>query len=87
MQIVGRSLETALHKLHELGLDLKLVRSGYGFAPIPPETGDDMIALGTTNDAMLLGADVIVWLSGVSDEELFERGGYQKTGTGRFSFF
>jgi methenyltetrahydromethanopterin cyclohydrolase len=83
MQIVGRSLETALHKLHEVGLNLNAVRSGYGFSPIPPETDNDMIALGTTNDAMLLGADVIVWLSGVSDDEMFERGRQTPSHTSR----
>lgn len=58
LQVVARSVETAMHKLHELGFDLSTVKSGTGIAPLPPETDDDMIALGWTNDAMLYGADV-----------------------------
>ena len=36
VQIVARSLETALHKLFELGFDLHRIESGYGTAPLPP---------------------------------------------------
>src|SRR4029078_11762613 len=35
VQVVARSLETALHKLHELKFDLRQVVSGYGIAPLP----------------------------------------------------
>jgi methenyltetrahydromethanopterin cyclohydrolase len=35
VQVVARSLETALHKMHELGFDLKNVVSGYGVASLP----------------------------------------------------
>lgn len=58
LQVVARSVETAMHKLHELGFDISTVQSGTGTAPLPPETDDDMVALGWTNDAMLYGADV-----------------------------
>jgi methenyltetrahydromethanopterin cyclohydrolase len=34
IQVVARSVETALHKLHELGYDLKNVVSGFGTAPL-----------------------------------------------------
>ena len=33
VQVVARSVETALHKLHELGYDLKNVVSGFGCCP------------------------------------------------------
>src|SRR5262249_50711603 len=36
VQVVARSLETALHKLHELKFDLGQVVSGFGTAPLPP---------------------------------------------------
>src|SRR5438477_5448316 len=36
VQVVARSVETALHKLHELKFDLAQVVSGYGLAPLPP---------------------------------------------------
>ena len=36
IQIAGRSVETALHKLHELGFDLSRVASGFG-SSLDPE--------------------------------------------------
>lgn len=58
IQVVARSIETAMHKLHELGFDIDSVRSGYGIAPLPPATDSDLIAMGWTNDAILYGASV-----------------------------
>ena len=58
MQVVSRSVETAMHKLHELGFDLATVQSGQGTAPLPPSTDSDLTAMGWTNDAMLYGAKV-----------------------------
>lgn len=64
IQIVARSLETALHKMLELGFDPAAVRSGRGVAPLPPVAKDDLVAIGRTNDAVLYGADVTVWVEG-----------------------
>lgn len=58
IQVVSRSVETAMHKLHELGFDLTTVKSGSGSAPLPPVAGDDLTALGWTNDAILYGGSV-----------------------------
>lgn len=58
IQVTARSVETAMHKLHELGFDLKAVRKGTGTAPLPRIADDDLCALGWTNDAMLYGANV-----------------------------
>ena len=58
IQVVARSVETALHKLHELDFDLKTIIDSTGTAPIPPIANDDMTALGWTNDSMLYGAKV-----------------------------
>ena len=58
IQVVARSVETAMHKLHELGFDLLSVKSGNGSAPLPPIAGDDLTALGWTNDAILYGCCV-----------------------------
>ncbi|MEL7496429.1 MAG: methenyltetrahydromethanopterin cyclohydrolase [Planctomycetota bacterium] len=58
LQVVARSVETALHKLYELKFDLASIISGKGTAPLPPETDDDLIALGWTNDAVLYGGNV-----------------------------
>lgn len=62
VQIVARSVETTLHKLHALGYDLARVVSGLGSAPLPPVAADDLTALGRTNDAILYGADVTLWV-------------------------
>jgi methenyltetrahydromethanopterin cyclohydrolase len=64
VQIAARSVETAMHKLHELGFDLRRVRSGFGSAPLPPVAKDDMAAIGRTNDAVLYGGEVTLWVDG-----------------------
>jgi methenyltetrahydromethanopterin cyclohydrolase len=68
VQVVARSVETALHKLHELKLDLSQVVSGYGVAPLPPVGADEISAIGRTNDAILYGGQVTVWLRGDDDQ-------------------
>jgi len=64
VQVVARSVETALHKLLELGFDLSRVVSGWGLAPLPPVSGDDLVAIGRTNDAVLYGGEVLLWVRG-----------------------
>jgi methenyltetrahydromethanopterin cyclohydrolase len=64
LQIVARSVETALHKLHELKFDLKRVERGWGVAPLPPPARDDMAAIGRTNDAIMYGGRVTLYLHG-----------------------
>lgn len=66
LQVVARSLETALHKLHDLGFDLSRVRSGLGRAPLPPlpRPADDLEAIGRTNDAILYGGQVVLAATG-----------------------
>ncbi len=58
LQIVARSVETALHKLHELGFDLTQIVTGTGTAPLPPLAENDFAAIGRTNDAILYGGRV-----------------------------
>ncbi len=58
IQIVARSIETACHKLFELGFDLKRIRSGEGIAPIPLAASSDLEAMGNTNDAILYASQV-----------------------------
>src|SRR5262245_33478364 len=58
VQIVARSVETAMHKLHELGFDIGRVVSAHGVAPLPPVAKDDLTAVGRTNDAVLYGGRV-----------------------------
>jgi methenyltetrahydromethanopterin cyclohydrolase len=67
VQIVARSVETALHKLAELDFDLGRIVSAQGTAPLPPVAGDDLAAIGRTNDAILYGARVILHVVGDDD--------------------
>jgi methenyltetrahydromethanopterin cyclohydrolase len=73
VQIVARSVETALHKLAELKFDLGRVLSAHGTAPLPPVGHDDMAAIGCTNDAILYGARVVLYVTG-DDASLAEVG-------------
>jgi methenyltetrahydromethanopterin cyclohydrolase len=73
VQIAARSVETALHKLIELGFDLSRIESGFGTAPLPPVAHEDLAAIGRTNDAVLYGAEVTLWLRG-DDESLRQIG-------------
>ena len=66
MQVVARSVETAMHKLFELEFDLKKVQRAVGLAPLPPTGTDDYKSMGWTNDAILYGGDVVLW---IEDEE------------------
>src|SRR5437588_9469886 len=72
-QVVARSLETALHKLHELKFDLGQVVSGFGAAPLPPVAQDELGAIGRTNDAILYGGRVVLWVN-AEDSQLAEIG-------------
>jgi methenyltetrahydromethanopterin cyclohydrolase len=71
VQISARVVETALHKLHALGVDPARVRSGWGCCPIAPVAADDPSAIGRTNDAVLYGGTVHIWIE-VADEEAAE---------------
>ncbi len=64
IQVVARSVETALHKLHTLHFDLQRVVSGQGVAPLPPVAADDLTGIGRTNDAVLYGGEVVLWVRG-----------------------
>jgi methenyltetrahydromethanopterin cyclohydrolase len=64
IQVVARSIETALHKLHELRFDLARVVSGFGTAPLPPIARNDKQGIGRTNDAVLYGGQVTLWVRG-----------------------
>ncbi len=67
VQVVARTVETALHKLYELDFDLRRVRSAYGIAPLPPVAGDDLQGLARTNDAILYGGCVTLWVDGENE--------------------
>jgi len=73
VQIVARSVETAMHKLHELGFDLNRIEGGLGWAPLPPVAADDLTAIGRTNDAILYGGFAALLVRG-DDASLEEIG-------------
>jgi methenyltetrahydromethanopterin cyclohydrolase len=72
VQIAARVVETALHKLHELDFDVRRVVAGYGSCPLPPVAGDDMAAIGRTNDAVLYGGQVHLTVESDDDDALRE---------------
>lgn len=65
IQIVARSVETAIHKMAELGFELSGIESAHGVAPLPPPARDDLVAIGRTNDSILYGGEVTLWVRGV----------------------
>jgi methenyltetrahydromethanopterin cyclohydrolase len=73
VQVVARSVETALHKLHALGFDVKRVVGGFGVAPLPPVAKNDLRAIGRTNDAILYGGRITLFCTG-DDESLADVG-------------
>ena len=70
VQIAARVVETALHKLHELDFDVRRVVAGFGSCPLPPVAGDDMEAIGRTNDAVLYGGQVQLTVEADDDDAL-----------------
>ena len=56
-----------MHKLFELGFDLSRVVAGHGVAPLPPVASEDLVGIGRTNDAVLYGARVTLWVRGDDD--------------------
>lgn len=67
LQVVARSVETAMHKLHELGFDVSRILSATGHAPLAPVAQDDLTGIGWTNDAILYGGRVHLWVNGDDD--------------------
>jgi methenyltetrahydromethanopterin cyclohydrolase len=55
VQISGRIVETGIHKLSEVGFDIKKILHGWGMAPIAPLHVNSGICMGRTNDALLYG--------------------------------
>jgi methenyltetrahydromethanopterin cyclohydrolase len=68
VQITARVLEVALHKVHAMGFPLVRLRDGLGTAPLPPPSPDFLTAMGRTNDAILFGGEVQLFVDGPEDE-------------------
>ena len=67
VQIAARVLEVALHKLHTLHFPLNQLVDGIANAPLPPPSPDFLTGMGRTNDAILLGGFVQLFVQ-CSDE-------------------
>ncbi len=63
-QVVARVLEVALHKAHELKFPLERIVSGMGAAPLSPPHPDFVTAMGRTNDAIIYGGRVQLFVTG-----------------------
>ena len=70
-QVSGRIVETGLHKLERLGLDLSTVKHAWGYAPIVPVHPVAGEAMGRTNDAILYGG-VTNYTGNYDDEAALE---------------
>ena len=68
VQIVARVLEVALHKVHELKFPLSAIVDGAASAPLPPPAPDFMVAMGRTNDAILFGGQVQLFVDCDDDD-------------------
>lgn len=64
VQVVGRVLEVAMHKAHELHFPLENIIDGSGSAPICPPHPDFVKAMGRTNDAILFAGQVHIFVKG-----------------------
>lgn len=67
VQIAARVLEVALHKAHELHFPLGDIVDGYGAAPIAPPIPDFVKAMGRTNDAIIYGGRIQLFVTGTDE--------------------
>lgn len=68
VQIAARVLEVSLHKAHELHFPLENIVDGYGVAPLAPPVPDFVKAMGRTNDAIIYGGRIQLFVHGNDDE-------------------
>ena len=67
-QIAARALEVALHKALELGFPLDRIVDGMAAAPLCPPHPDFVAAMGRTNDAIIYGGQVYLFVSGAAGD-------------------
>ena len=68
VQIAARVLEVALHKAHALHFNLSHIVDGYGVAPIAPPAPDFVKAMGRTNDAIIYGGRIQLFVRGTDED-------------------
>lgn len=71
MQIAIRVLEVAIHKAHTLHFPMDKIIDGFGVTPVAPPGGDFITGMGRTNDAILYGGMVHLFVD-ASDEDARE---------------
>ena len=64
VQVVARVVEVAMHKAHELKFPLDRILDAAGSAPLSPPHPDLATAMGRTNDAIIFGGRVHLFVSG-----------------------
>ena len=68
VQIAARVLEVSIHKAHALHFPLENILDGTGTCPIAPPFPDFVKAMGRTNDAIIYGGRIHLFVKG-SDED------------------
>jgi methenyltetrahydromethanopterin cyclohydrolase len=68
VQIASRVLEVSIHKAHALHFTLENILDGTGTCPIAPPFPEFIKAMGRTNDAIIYGGRIHLFVKG-SDEE------------------
>jgi methenyltetrahydromethanopterin cyclohydrolase len=68
MQIAIRVLEVSMHKAHTLHFPMDKIVDGFGVTPVAPPGGDFMTGMGRTNDAILYGGFVHLFINGTDEE-------------------
>jgi methenyltetrahydromethanopterin cyclohydrolase len=64
VQIASRVLEVAIHKAHALHFPLENILDGMGTTPIAPPVPDFVKAMGRTNDAIIYGGRIHLFVKG-----------------------
>lgn len=64
VQVTARVLEVALHKAHALKYPLARIVDGMATAPLAPPHPDFVTAMGRTNDAIIFGGHVHLFVTG-----------------------
>ena len=67
-QIAARVLEVSIHKAHALHFNLDHILDGAGTAPIAPPFPDFVKAMGRTNDAIIYGGRIQLFVKGTDAE-------------------
>jgi len=67
IQISSRVVETALHKLDELGYDTTKILNASGTAPIAPVKNDEVAMMGAANDSIIYYGSVILTVDEFDD--------------------